>query len=325
MMIETVDYIILAFEFISCIFYTIVAFYFASKITKKDKENMNSFYSAFIIGYFIDQLELAKTIVFVTIPSFGLFTEFYRDNPIPGYMIGALGYFCTFASILGSFTLSLNRLIATTFPFFYRSHYAKYCSFLNIFIQIVLPIIVFHHKFGKRDLLILDKNTQRWVYSSENAASSRYNNTVAAFFILTILIFQIVCNILNFYKLISSKNNPSPIIEYKTNVSLVIYCSVATIGTATIALRYWIKYIGTYQTDFSLKNFGQTLGTWTSVITTCSEPYLLLIVNKSMRYEFFGFLLRRKNSVNVMSSSTNNNINVNNNPANTRYKVSRVQ
>uniref|UniRef100_A0A0K0FAL9 HTH arsR-type domain-containing protein n=1 Tax=Strongyloides venezuelensis TaxID=75913 RepID=A0A0K0FAL9_STRVS len=264
---------------------------------------MNSFYIAFIIGFIIDQIELLKTIIFVTIPSFGFFTSFYRDNPIPRYAIGALGYVCTFASLLGSFSLSLNRLVATVFPFFYKLKWSKHSILINIIIQIVLPVIVFHHKYGKMDRLVLDKNTQKWVYSSENSETSKYNNMVGTSFSTSILIAQISINCFNLFKLLTYKKNKSSYLDYRTNLSLAIYCTLGTLGNSTICLRYWIKFVGSFQENVSLKNFGQTLGTWTSVITTTSEPYLMLILNSSMRKDFFNFYMRRKNSVTTISSS----------------------
>ncbi|CEF61113.1 7TM GPCR, serpentine receptor class g (Srg) family-containing protein [Strongyloides ratti] len=304
-MISALDCFILIFQLLSSLLYTSIALFFTTKFSKNDKDNMNSFYTAFIIGFFIDQIELLKTIIFVSIPSFGYFTEFYRDNPIPRYTIGALGYVCTFASLLGSFSLSLNRLIATIFPFFYKLRWSKYSILINIFIQVIIPIIVFHHKYGKQDKLIFDGNTQKWVYSSENSVTSKYNNTVATIFSTIILILQILFNIINFYKLLVSKKDKNHMTEYRINLSLVVYCFAATLGNLTISLRYWIKFIGSYQGNISLKNFGQTLGTWTSVITTTSEPYLLLIVNKNIRNDFFNFCRKRKTSVDIVSSNTN--------------------
>uniref|UniRef100_A0A0K0DXZ5 7TM_GPCR_Srx domain-containing protein n=1 Tax=Strongyloides stercoralis TaxID=6248 RepID=A0A0K0DXZ5_STRER len=303
-MINILEFFILLFQILSSLLYAAIAIFFATKLTKKDKNHMNSFYTAFIIGFFIDQVELLKTIIFVSIPSYGFFVEFYRDNPIPRYTIGALGYVCTFASLLGSFSLSLNRLIATSFPFFYKLKWSKYSILINICIQIIIPVIVFHHKFGKQDKLVFDRNTQKWVYSSENSTTSKYNNTVATIFSTIILFLQVLFNIINFYKLLISKKNKNPNIEYRKNISLVVFCSAGTLGNATICLRYWIKFIGSYQENFSLKNFGQTLGTWTSVITTTSEPYLLLILNKNIRNDFFNFCRKRKHSVDIMSSNT---------------------
>uniref|UniRef100_A0A0N5BVW5 Serpentine receptor class gamma n=1 Tax=Strongyloides papillosus TaxID=174720 RepID=A0A0N5BVW5_STREA len=312
-MVDVLDCFILIFQLLSSILYTSVAVFFATKISKKDKDGMNSFYIAFIIGFIIDQIELLKTIIFVTIPSFGFFTTFYRDNPIPRYTIGTLGYVCTFASLLGSFSLSLNRLIAILFPFFYKLRWSKHSILINIIIQIILPVIVFHHKYGKMDRLVLDKNTQKWVYSSENSETSKYNNLVATSFSTSILIVQISINCFNLCKLLIYKKKESNYLNYRANLSLAIYCTLGTLGNSTICLRYWIKFVGSFQENVSLKNFGQTLGTWTSVITTTSEPYLMLIFNSSMRKDFFNFYLRRKTSVTIISS---NNI---------KPKVSRLE
>uniref|UniRef100_A0A0K0FAM0 Serpentine receptor class gamma n=1 Tax=Strongyloides venezuelensis TaxID=75913 RepID=A0A0K0FAM0_STRVS len=170
--------------------------------------------------------------------------------------------------------------------------WSKWSIQINIIITIILPTIIFSYQFGKKDRLVYDENIDGYVYSSQTSEISRINNTIAPIFSSCILILQIILNTINIYKINFNKKNPKSIIKYNYLSKIVLYCTVSTIGITITTIRFWIKHYGAFY-DSSIRNLGQTFGIFSSVISSASEPYLLLLTNKSIRYEYFKFYGKR--------------------------------
>uniref|UniRef100_A0A0N4ZDN3 7TM_GPCR_Srx domain-containing protein n=1 Tax=Parastrongyloides trichosuri TaxID=131310 RepID=A0A0N4ZDN3_PARTI len=293
-MIPPFDIIVILYEIISLIIYLSIVIFFTTQYTKHDKDGMNAFYTTFIIGFFVDTFEIAKSKFIVSIPSFGYFIEFYQTSPIPKYGIPIFGYTVTFATALGIFCITLNRNIATSFPMFYHLKWSKYTLLITFIIQIFLPLLVFHYEFGAEAKLKLDSDTGKYAFGMKDAEISKKNNTIAPIFSTIILILQVAFNALSIYKLCCVNAKTRTTLEFKILYSSIIYSSVATIGVSIICLRYWIKFAGIYNDSAALRDSGQMLGTYSSTIATTCQPYLMLAINANVRKNYLMFILRRK-------------------------------
>uniref|UniRef100_A0A0N4ZAK2 7TM_GPCR_Srx domain-containing protein n=1 Tax=Parastrongyloides trichosuri TaxID=131310 RepID=A0A0N4ZAK2_PARTI len=260
---------------------------------------MKSFYVTYFMAYVIDVVEICKTKIFFSFPTYEWWLGFLKSN-LASYMLPCLSYVCTHASAMDSVCLALHTLIAIRFPVFYKIKWMNWTTLINIFMQILLPITVFSYEFGKRAKLKYDLEKDDYSYSMEDPYISKLNNTIAPIFSTTILLLNILFNCFNFYVLVLCKNSKNiSKIDKSQSIRLVLYSSISTIGISTIALRYWIKFIGIYSDSSSIKNFGQSLGTWTSTIECCSKPFLLIIADKNIRKGFVYFYLRRNIISNV--------------------------
>uniref|UniRef100_A0A0K0DXZ7 Serpentine receptor class gamma n=1 Tax=Strongyloides stercoralis TaxID=6248 RepID=A0A0K0DXZ7_STRER len=276
----TTDIIIILFEIFSLILYLFIVILLCKNITKNDKNGTNAFYKTYIIGFFGNVLEILKTKIFYTIPSFGWFINFYQFNPIPLYTLPILGYTCTFISILGIFCLSLNRTIAILYPMSYRLKWSHKTIYITLTLQFIIPFIVFSYEFGKEVALKYDNITKNYVYGMKEPQISKINNIVSSVFSAIILIIQIfLCyiSLLNSIKIGRKKNH---------NLSLIIYCCCGTIGILIASIRFWVKLFATYTKFKTIRNLAQLFGTYSSTILTTCQPYLLLITNKKLRNQF---------------------------------------
>uniref|UniRef100_A0A0N5BVW6 Serpentine receptor class gamma n=1 Tax=Strongyloides papillosus TaxID=174720 RepID=A0A0N5BVW6_STREA len=252
-------------------------------ITKKDKDGANAFYKTYIIGFIGNLLEILKTKIFYTIPSFGWFLDFYKYNPIPLYLLPILGYTCTFISILGIFCLSLNRVIAVLYPIFYRIKWSHKTIYITLIIQFITPFIIFSYEFGRKVELKYDIKTKTYVYGMKEPEISKVNNIVASILSAIILIFQLILCYIIVSKSNTLKNKNSH------NSSLITCCCLGTIGILVVSIRFWTKLFATINGNKELRNFAQLFGTYSSTISTTCQPYLLLLTSKKLRHQFFNF------------------------------------
>ncbi|CEF61112.1 7TM GPCR, serpentine receptor class v (Srv) family-containing protein [Strongyloides ratti] len=266
---------------------------------------MKSFYISYFIAYGIDVIEIFKTKIFFSFPSYGWFISILSST-VASYTLPILSYVCTHASALDSVCLALHTSIAITFPIFYKIKWSKWTIKVNLILQLFLPICVFSYEFGKKAKLKYYNGTNEYAYSMEDPYISRLNNTIAPIFSTLILFSNIFLNLYNFYKIIFSNKKNNGKVKNNHWIDLLIYSSISTIGISTITTRYWIKFIGVYKNSSSIKNFGQSLGVWTSTIESCSKPYLLMLSNKKLRDKFLRFLIFKNTTLELSSNATIN-------------------
>uniref|UniRef100_A0A0N4ZL90 Serpentine receptor class gamma n=1 Tax=Parastrongyloides trichosuri TaxID=131310 RepID=A0A0N4ZL90_PARTI len=280
---------VIIFDLFSITLYISISIFFVTKISKHDKENMNSFYINFILGCILNTLEVMKSILFVIFPRLSMLVSFCSSD-VACYMIGYLAHPLTFSSSLNCLCLSLSKSIALYWPVFFKNKWLFWNTRINLIITVILPMAVFSYLIGFKAKFIYNEEYEGYAYTTGQPKLTEKGNIICLIFSTIILFLQISINICNFYQI--KKKVSFSMNEYRANVIIVIYCSVLTIGIILNTIIFWIKHYA-FLYNHSFKYLASTFRAFSSLISSTCEPYLLLLINKRIRNDYIRYYLRK--------------------------------
>uniref|UniRef100_A0A0N5BBK8 Serpentine receptor class gamma n=1 Tax=Strongyloides papillosus TaxID=174720 RepID=A0A0N5BBK8_STREA len=284
----TIDYILLVFKVSSIMFYFLVMWFLYHKSFKEDGDSTKPFYAYFIINGFVDSFNILMMTFLLDVSSWGWFYDYFKYDESFHRWSPVFSYLPIFWSEMGNFVITFNRFVALNFPMIYKYHWNWKVFTVFLTIQFSLPLIIYHYLIGEKTKLNYLEESDTYSLSMARSEISQRNNITATIFTSTIFTLTLIMCIFNVVKFRKFANNKH---EKKTVLPFVLYCSFICLSMLFLTAAYTTKMIGTIIKSEDLRAHAQSYVTSTMLCMTVIHPYLLLLINKRLRQNFFMYYL----------------------------------
>uniref|UniRef100_A0A0K0E2I3 Serpentine receptor class gamma n=1 Tax=Strongyloides stercoralis TaxID=6248 RepID=A0A0K0E2I3_STRER len=303
------DAFLISFDVISFIIYFMISIIFSIKLLKKSKARSepSTFELHFIVNFIFDVIQTSIIIFYQKFLHWGLFTDFYMEHKWVEKWYAPMLYSSIASAILGNMVCVINRYVALCHCTFYMKKWTLNWSYLLIITQTILPFIMFSFNFWFKAEKVYAASLKVYIFMVTDPTVSMINNGLISFLSGVASIITISMNLIIISKYDKLMNNITKN-EKSKRISMLFYAIFITLTLAALSIQQSVrlffvfyKYqIGLYLVTYYLFIIVPLIG--------CVQPYILLILSKSVRKDFgrfyFGWIYKNEVCTNKTKGTT---------------------